>query len=139
MWNSRKAALLAAVAVVIGAPSAAHAQASGAPAPAMSTGVAQTRFANGNDWQKSSVDQKRAFLFGIANAISVAVGWDARHVPEGQTTFSRRAASGLSGVSLAEAVNRVDAWYAANPTRLDMPVVGVLWLDIAKPKLEGNK
>jgi hypothetical protein len=136
MWNARKAAMAAAVAIASATPFVVHAQ---AQAPAAATSVTQTRFADGNDWQKSSLEQKRAFLFGIANAISVAVGWDARHVSEGQVTFSRRAAAGLDGTSLADAVNRIDAWYTANPNRLDMPVVGVLWLDIAKPKLEGRK
>jgi hypothetical protein len=133
---ARPAALLAAAALALAAPWAALAQ-SGSPASAAD--VSQPRFADGNDWTKSTEAQKQAFIFGIANTISVAVGWDARHVPEGQNTFSRRAAAGLGGVSLGEAVQRVDAWYAANPGRRDTPVVAVLWLDIAKPKLEGKK
>jgi hypothetical protein len=115
-------------------PAAAQAQ-----APAAPPSVSEQRFADGKDWQSASPEERQAFLFGIANVISVAIGWDARHVPEGQTTFSRRARDGLAGVSLAEAVQRVDAWYAANPGRLETPVVAVLWLDIAKPKLQGRK
>jgi hypothetical protein len=45
----------------------------------------------------------------------------------------------LAGTSLGEAVTRIDAWYAANPGRLGTPVVAVIWLDIAKPKLQGRK
>jgi hypothetical protein len=126
----------AAAAALTVAALAAHAQTtSSAPAP---SGITAQRFANGHDWQKSSVDQKRTFLFGMANALSVAIGWDARHVPEGQMTFSRRARDGLAGTTLDEAVRRVDAWYQANPGRLDTAVVAVLWLDIAKPKI-GSK
>jgi hypothetical protein len=126
---------LAAAALAVAAL-AAHAQTTGsAPAPAT---ITAQRFANGHDWQKSSVEQKRTFMFGIANALSVAIGWDARHVPEGQLTFSRRARDGLAGTTLDEAVSRVDAWYQANPGRLDTAVVAVLWLDIAKPKV-GSK
>jgi hypothetical protein len=131
----RTAALLAATACAVAVPLA-QAQTTAA-GPAVE--AAQTRFADGNDWTKSSEEQKQAFLFGIANAISVAVGWDARHVPQGQTTFSRRAAAGLGGVSLGEAIRRVDAWYGANPGKLNTPVVAVLWIDIAKPKLQGSK
>jgi hypothetical protein len=133
---ARATALLATAAFALAAPLAVHAQ---SPTPLRAADAAQPRFADGNDWTKSSEAQKQAFLFGIANAISVAVGWDARHVPQGQTTFSRRAAAGLGGVSLGEAVQRVDAWYAANPGKLETPVVAVLWLDIAKPKLEGSR
>ena len=98
--------------------------------------VTEQRFADGSDWAQSSGAQKHAFVNGIANALSVGVGWDERHVPAGQTTFSRRARDGLAGASLAEVVRRVDAWYAANPTRRETPVVTVMWLEIAKPRLQ---
>lgn len=136
MRNVRKLAWLAALALLVSAPIAGHAQ---TPAPAASTRVTDQRFADGNDWTRASVDEKQAFLFGIANAISVALGWDERHVPADQVTFSRRARDGLAGTSLGEAVRRIDAWYAANPGRLETPVVAVIWLDIAKPKLQGRK
>lgn len=106
---------------------------------AAQTSAPQQRFANGSDWNSASVEERRAFLFGIANAISVGVGWDERHVPAGQTTFARRAGAGLSGVSLGETMRRIDAWYAANPGKLDTPVVAVMWLEIAKPKLKPAK
>ena len=106
---------------------------------AAQTSAPQQRFANGSDWNSASVEGRRAFLFGIANAISVGVGWDERHVPAGQTTFARRAGAGLSGVSLGETMRRIDAWYAANPGKLDTPVVAVMWLEVAKPKLKPAK
>lgn len=101
--------------------------------------VSQQRFADGNDWQRSTLDQKQAFLFGIANALSVAIGWDERHLPADQSSFSRRARDGFANTSLGEAMKRIDAWYAANPGRRDTPVVAVMWLDIAKPNLQGRK
>jgi hypothetical protein len=135
MKLARAAALVAVIGCTLAVPVAQAQPTAAAPI----ADVAQTRFADGSDWTRSSEEQKQAFLYGIANAISVAVGWDARHVPQGQTTFSRRAAAGLGGVSLGEAVRRVDAWYAANPGKLATPVVAVLWIDIAKPKLDGRK
>jgi hypothetical protein len=136
MRNIRRFVLLAALALLVAAPSTGHAQ---TPAPSASTQGTEQRFADGNDWTKASVDERHAFLFGIVNAISVALGWDERHVPADQVTFSRRARDGLAGTSLGEAVTRIDAWYAANPGRLGTPVVAVIWLDIAKPKLQGRK
>ena len=124
----RRFAAWAAAALIVAAPAIAQAQA----AP-------QQRFATGNDWTSASLEERRAFVFGIANAISVGMGWDERHIAAGQTTFARRAGAGLSGVSLGEAVRRIDAWYAANPGKLDTPVVAVMWLDIAKPKLKSGK
>jgi len=93
------------------------------------------RLANGNDWVKSSSDEKRAYLIGIGNAVTVGYDYDARKVPAGQVTFARRAKDGLDGVTIAETVSRIDAWYQANPTKLDYSVIAVMWLDIAKPKL----
>ena len=125
-------AALAASTLIAAAPVAAQTAAPPTAAP-------QQRFADGNDWNKASLDERRAFLFGIANAISVGIGWDERHVPAGQTTFARRAGAGLAGISLGETMRRVDAWYAANPGKLSTPVVAVMWLDIAKPKLKPAK
>jgi hypothetical protein len=136
MQNVRKLAWLATLALLGIAPFAGHAQ---TPAPAASAQATDQRFADGNDWTKASVEERQAFLFGIVNVISVALGWDERHVPAGQVTFSRRARDGLAGTSLGEAMRRIDAWYAANPGRLETPVVAVIWLDIAKPKLQGRK
>jgi hypothetical protein len=110
-----------------------------APASVAAQTAPQQRFANGTDWTGSSVDERRAFVFGIANAISVGIGWDERHVPAGQVTFARRAGEGLAGVSLGEAVRRIDAWYAANPGKLETPVVAVIWTEIARPKLRPAK
>jgi hypothetical protein len=36
-------------------------------------------------------------------------------------------------------MSRIDAWYAANPGKIDTPVVAVMWLEIAKPKLKPAK
>ena len=122
-----KIAALATAALVYAAPASAQ------------TSAPQQRFANGSDWASASVEERRAFLFGIANAISVGVGWDERHVPAGQTTFARHAGAGLAGGSLGETMRRIDAWYAANPGKADTPVVAVMWLEVAKPKLKPAK
>ncbi len=79
------------------------------PATAASQPATQQRFADGNDWTRASLDEKRTFLFEIANAISVAIGWDERHVPAGQVTFSRRASDGLAGTSLGETATPIRA------------------------------
>jgi hypothetical protein len=100
---------------------------------------AQQRLANGNDWVKSSADEKRAYLIGIGNAVTVGYNYDARKVPAEQVTFARRARAGLDGVSVEETMRRVDTWYEANPGKLDYAVIAVMWLDIAKPKLTKAK
>jgi hypothetical protein len=122
-------AALAAGALIAAAPIAATAQQAGP----------QQRFANGTDWASSSVAEKRAFVFGIANAISAGIGWDERHIPASQMTFARRLGPGLAGTSLGEAVRRIDAWYAANPGKQDTTVMAVMWLEIIKPRVGPSK
>jgi hypothetical protein len=34
-----------------------------------------------------------------------------------------------------EAMDRIDAWYKANPGQLDKPILSVIWIDIAEPRL----
>lgn len=124
-------AALAAGVIIAAAPVAAQAQTQGQA----STAVPQQRFANGSDWASSSVAEKRAFVFGIANAISAGIGWDERHIPANQMTFARRIAPGFADTSLGEAVRRIDAWYAANPGKQDTAVMAVMWLEVIKPKV----
>lgn len=107
----------------------------GALLAAMPFAASAQRLANGNDWVKSSPEEKRAYVIGIGNAVAVGYDYDARKVPPGQITFARRAKDGLDGVTLADTVKRIDAWYNANPAKLDYSVIAVMWLDIAKPKL----
>jgi len=91
--------------------------------------------ANGNDWKNSSQPERAAYLVGISNMISVGNAYDQRKVPDEDKTFMRQAARGLSGTTVPEAVRRIDAWYAANPGRLDVPVLSVLWIDFVKPRI----
>jgi hypothetical protein len=139
MSKVRQLLALAALVLLAAVPSANLAQTAPSSTFDVSALGSGQRFADGRDWANASADEKQAFMFGIANAISVAIGWDERHVAPEQVTFSRRARDGLAGTTLGEAVSRIDAWYAANPGRLATPVVAVIWLDIAKPKLQGRK
>ena len=88
------------------------------------------RLANGDDWQKSSLEQRRAYLIGVSNVISVGARADTRQGRE--ETFSLHAQKGLDGMHLEAAVTAIDAWYKAHPDQLDKPVLSVIWRDLAK-------
>ena len=93
------------------------------------------KLADGNDWNKSSDSERNAYLVGISNMISVGNAYDMKKVPGEDKTFMRQAYQGLRETTIPEAIRRVDAWYRANPGRLDVPVLSVLWIDIVKPRL----
>src|SRR5262245_64677931 len=75
------------------------------------------RLATGNDWQKSSLEQRRAYLIGVSNVISVGARYDTRQGRE--DSFALHAQKGLSGAQLDSTMSAIDAWYQANPAELD--------------------
>ncbi|HEY2358335.1 MAG TPA: hypothetical protein VGH86_12860 [Phenylobacterium sp.] len=103
-----------------------------ATAPAVAQPV---HLADGHDWTRSSAEQRRAYLAGVSNIISVGAAWDAKKTPGQEDTFSRTAQRGLKDIHVGDAVQAVDGWYAANPTQLDKPVLSVVWRELAKSKL----
>lgn len=113
MVSLRLAVVLLAMA---GAASVAHAQ----PRPLV----------DGRDWQRSTLEERRAYLVGVSNAISVGARYDQKTSP-GQETFAVRAQSKLAGRQLAPAVDTLDAWYRDHPDELDKPVLSVIWRQMA--------
>ena len=88
------------------------------------------RLVDGVDWQKSSEQERRAYLIGISNAISVGALYDTR---QGSVdTFALHAQKGLDGAQLEPGLAAIDAWYKAHPDQLDKPVISVIWRELAK-------
>lgn len=109
-----------------------------APGPAAAQPIL-THLADGADWKRSSIEQQRAYLVGVSNAISVGASWDAKNAPGDENTFSRTAQRGLKHSDVEEAIRIVDAWYRAHPTELRKPVLSVVWREIAKPQFAPAK
>jgi hypothetical protein len=88
------------------------------------------RLADGKDWQNSSMEQRRAYLVGVSNVISVGARYDSRL--QSADTFAQHAQKGLQGADLETALATIDAWYKAHPDELDRPVLSVIWRELAK-------
>ena len=84
----------------------------------------------GKHWQSSTAQERRAYVIGVSNVISVGARADTRQGRE--DTFSLNAQKGLEGLDLEAAVTAIDAWYKAHPDQLDRPVLSVIWRDLAK-------
>ena len=84
----------------------------------------------GKHWQGSTVQERRAYLIGVSNVISVGARVDTRQGRE--DTFALHAQKGLDGMRLDAAVSAIDAWYKAHPDQLDKPVLSVIWRELAK-------
>lgn len=86
--------------------------------------------ATGRDWQRSSLEERRAYLIGISNSISVGALYDLKS--GSSESFSRRAQSALASAQLGPTVDFLDSYYRNHPSDLDKPVISVLWSQVAK-------
>jgi hypothetical protein len=90
----------------------------------------------GEHWTKSGNDLKKAYLLGIANLVQVELAYVGNtQVPDAQS-FTPRLARGLRGETIDSVRDKIDAWYAANPTRMSRPVIDVVWGEIVVPGLK---
>jgi hypothetical protein len=90
----------------------------------------------GEHWTKSGNDLKKAYLLGIANLVQVELAYLGNaQVPDAQS-FTPRLARGLRGETIDSVRDKIDAWYAANPTRMSRPVIDVVWGEIVVPGLK---
>jgi hypothetical protein len=90
----------------------------------------------GEHWTKSGNDLKKAYLLGIANLLQVELAYLGNNqVPDAQN-FAPRMARGLRGETVDSVRDKIDAWYAANPTRMSRPVIDVVWGEIVVPGLK---
>jgi hypothetical protein len=80
-----------------------------------------------------SVDVKKAYLIGIANVIQVEAAYQAANAPTNAQSLVPRANKGLQGQTLDSVRERLDRWYAANPDKLQRPVLGTLWFEVIAP------
>ncbi len=92
-----------------------------------------TLVVDGNDWLSPSMVERRAFLVGAANMIIAEAAYakrrDAAPPPVGE-----RISQAAERLKIGDIEARVTRWYEANPGKLAMPVMGVVWQDIAKQR-----
>ncbi len=100
-------------------------------------GLAATAFAemgqiDGHIWQASSLDEKRAYLVGVANVVAVGRALQIENQSLDPDAPLNRIAGAFDGVSIDTAIARIDSWYDTARDRRDTPVIGVLWLGLVK-------
>lgn len=86
---------------------------------------------DGNEWMRSSAEERNAFLKGVANMI-MAEGAYARRAKQALPPVSAQIVQATETVKPAEFEARITRWYEANPGKLSTPVMGVVWRDIVK-------
>ena len=90
----------------------------------------------GELWMQSTDQVKKAYLVGIANVIQVDTAYHAANPPSDAQSIVPRVAKGLKGHTLDSVREGLDRWYAANPDRLQRPVIETIWFEMVVPGLQ---
>ena len=90
----------------------------------------------GEHWVSSSLEQKRAYLFGIGNVLEIeqAMAGDDYEALRGRSIVPVLL-EGLSGNSIESIVTQLDKFYADHPDQVTRPVLEVLYIEMALPNL----
>ena len=94
-------------------------------------------FVNGTHWTDSSLEQKRAYMFGIGNILEIeqAMAGDKIKTTEGSSIIPVLL-NGLSGTSIADIVKQLDKFYMDHPEQNKRAVIEVLYIEMALPNLK---
>jgi hypothetical protein len=94
--------------------------------------LAEIPIVDGKIWAASSLDEKSAYLVGVANMVAVNRALQAKRGTVDKDAPNNRIAGALDMSSIDSAIAKIDQWYGANPSRKNAPVLGVIWLGIVK-------
>lgn len=90
----------------------------------------------GDLWQKMSKDEKVAFLWGATQVVIVEQAL-MDQMPELRVeNFSAKVVEGAAGRTMNENVSIIDNFYAANPEKLELSVMRVIWDEMIKPNIK---
>ena len=92
----------------------------------------------GVHWTKSTEDQKKAYLIGIANIAQIEIAYAGANPVSDDQSILPRMSRGLKGHTLDSVREGLNKWYAANPGRLDRPVIETIWYEMVVPGLKNG-
>ena len=99
--------------------------------------AADLEIVTGKHWTGASLEQKRAYLFGIGNVLEIeeAMAGDAYEDMRGRSIVPVLL-EGLSGTGIANLVTQLDEYYADHSDQIKRPVIEVLYIEMALPNLK---
>ncbi|GAB3103273.1 hypothetical protein G8770_19920 [Aestuariicella hydrocarbonica] len=87
---------------------------------------------DGHIWQASSLNEKRAYLMGVSNVVAVNRAIQIKHNDLDPDAAVNHIAAAMDASTIDAAISRIDSWYRSNDSKLDVPVLGVVWLGLVK-------
>jgi hypothetical protein len=89
----------------------------------------KTIVVDGELWLRSSPETRKAFLVGAGNMMALETAYS-RKKGTPPPVAGAMAGKALDGLTLDQISSRVTRWYEGNPGRRNMPVMGVIWVDM---------
>jgi hypothetical protein len=100
----------------------------------------EAQLLTGNTWQTLSRDNKIAYVWGISNLVELErtnLGSQQPQPPtDDRKSFIPYLAYGLSGMSIEQVIDRVDAYYKAHSDQRNQPVLDAIFQAIVMPRLK---
>ena len=93
----------------------------------------------GEHWTKSTDQVKKAYLVGIANVLQVESAYAGASPPSDAQSIVPRFVRGLKGQTLDTVREGLDKWYAANPDKIQRPIIETVWFEMVVPGLQKSK
>ena len=90
----------------------------------------------GDHWTQSTDQVKKAYLMGIANVIQVEAAFEGTNPPPDTQSLVPRLTRGMKGQTLDSVREGLDKWYAANPGKLQRPVIETIGFEFVVPGLQ---
>lgn len=92
---------------------------------------------DGKLWAKSSEIEKKAYIVGAGNFMSLEYQYQVKgqNPPTVDQSTVPAFYKHSEDVTLNAAIETVDRWYEKHPDKMDTPVLGVLWIELVKPNL----
>lgn len=94
--------------------------------------AAEIRQVDGHAWKASSTAEKRAYLVGVANTVAVNRAIQVKRGTLDPASANNRINAAIDAGTIDSAIATIDTWYGADASRLNTPVLGVVWLGLVK-------
>lgn len=97
--------------------------------------VSETPVVTLQRWQNAKEDERYAFLVGFVTMMDIEHSWQGEKPLPYKQSLIDCWYQGLKGMTYKELYNRIEAYIAAHPADLGLPLPQVVWFEVVQPKM----
>lgn len=90
----------------------------------------------GQAWQSMTEDCKVAFIWGAIHVVGIEKELMHKYPELKRDSFVAKFVEAMSNMPMKDVVARLDAYYKANPDKIDTVVLAVMWDIMIKPNIQ---